>query len=83
MADCQFASGARQLKDLLDLDRYPIDRLDSPQSVRFTDQCIADLAAHGMFNFDELVRSLLRYPWVHLQQRRTHRVLRQAGVGST
>jgi len=44
------------LKDLLDLDRYPIDRLDSPQSVRFTDQCIADLAADGMFNLDEFVR---------------------------
>ena len=27
------------MKDLLDLDRYPIDRPDSPESVRFTERC--------------------------------------------
>jgi len=44
------------ITDLLDLDRYPIDRLDSPQDERLIDRCTADMAAHGMFNLEGLVK---------------------------
>lgn len=42
------------MRDILDLERYPIDRPDllSP----LVERCRADLAAHGMFNLDGLVR---------------------------
>ena len=44
------------IRDLLDLDRYPIDRLDSPEGERLIDRCKADMAAHGMFNLEGLVK---------------------------
>ncbi len=44
------------IKDLLDLDRYPIDRLDSPEGARLIDRCKADMAALGMFNLEGLVK---------------------------
>lgn len=44
------------IKDLLDLDRYPIDRLDSPEGERLIDRCTADMAAYGMFNLEGLVK---------------------------
>jgi hypothetical protein len=44
------------MRDLLDLDRYPIDRLDAPQGVRLVERCKADLALQGMFNLEGFVR---------------------------
>ena len=44
------------MRDLLDLDRYPIDHLDAPQGMRLVERCKADLALHGMFNLEGLVR---------------------------
>jgi hypothetical protein len=43
------------MKELLDLDRYPIDRLDSPEAAALVARCQADLAADGLFNLDGLV----------------------------
>jgi hypothetical protein len=44
------------IRDLLDLDRYPIDRLDAPEAERLIDRCKTELAAHGMFNLEGLVK---------------------------
>ena len=44
------------MRDLLDLDRYPIDRLDAPQGARLVERCKADLALQGMFNLEGFVR---------------------------
>jgi hypothetical protein len=44
------------MRDLLDLDSYPIDRLDAAQGVRLVERCKADLALHGMFNLEAFVR---------------------------
>ena len=44
------------MKALLDLDRYPIDRLDSPDGLRLIERCRAELGARGMFNIEGLVR---------------------------
>jgi hypothetical protein len=44
------------IRDLLDLDRYPIDPIDSPEGERLIDRCKADMAAHGMFNLEDLVK---------------------------
>jgi hypothetical protein len=43
------------MHDILDLDRYPLDRLDSPEGIALVARCKADLAAHGMFNLDHLL----------------------------
>jgi hypothetical protein len=43
------------MKALLDLDRYPIDRADSPETSALVDKCRLQLAAHGMFNLDGFV----------------------------
>jgi hypothetical protein len=45
------------MRDLLDLDRYPIDRPDSAETVHLTARCQADLTAHGMFNLEGFVRT--------------------------
>jgi hypothetical protein len=45
------------MRDLIDLDRYPIDRLDSPEGVRLAERCKADLAVQGMFNLEGFVRA--------------------------
>jgi hypothetical protein len=44
------------MRDLLDLDRYPVDRLGSPASDGLVASCQAELAAHGMFNLPGFVR---------------------------
>jgi hypothetical protein len=44
------------MHDILDLDRYPLDRLDSPEGQALAARCRTDLAAHGMFNLDGLLR---------------------------
>jgi hypothetical protein len=44
------------IKDLLDLDRHPLDRLDSPEGEQLIDRCKADMAANGMFNLEGLVK---------------------------
>jgi hypothetical protein len=44
------------MHDILDLDRYPLDRLGSPEDQSLVARCQADLAAHGMFNLDGLLK---------------------------
>jgi hypothetical protein len=44
------------MRQVLDLDRYPIDRLDVPETQELIERCKAELAAHGMFNLPGLVR---------------------------
>jgi len=44
------------MQDILDLDRYPLDRPDSAGTRALADRCRADLAANGMFNLDGLLR---------------------------
>jgi hypothetical protein len=43
------------VKDLLDLERYPIGSLDSPDAVTLAKRCQGELAAYGMFNLDGIV----------------------------
>ena len=40
------------MQDLVDLDRYPIDRPDSPECVQLVERCRANLAANGMFTLE-------------------------------
>ncbi|MBZ9995411.1 2OG-Fe(II) oxygenase [Mesorhizobium sp. BH1-1-4] len=44
------------MKDILDLDRYPLDREGSPEWDRLVEQSIAALAADGMFNLEGFLR---------------------------
>jgi hypothetical protein len=44
------------MKDILDLDRYPIDRPDSEDYRRLVAACQQALTQHGMFNLDGFVR---------------------------
>jgi len=44
------------MRDILDLDRYPLDRPDSADWQALVDQCRADLARDGMFNLEGLMR---------------------------
>ncbi len=44
------------MRDILDLERYPIDRLDSPEAQALVRRCQAELDSEGMFNLLELVR---------------------------
>lgn len=46
----------KQMRDILDLERYPIDRLDTAPAMAIVDRCRAGLAAEGMFNLEGLVR---------------------------
>ena len=43
------------MRNILDLDRYPIDRPDSPEISALVERCQADLAARGMFNLEGFV----------------------------
>jgi len=45
------------MKDLLDLDRFPLDRPDSPDWAALVARCKADLEADGMFNLDGVLRA--------------------------
>jgi hypothetical protein len=44
------------MHDILDLDRYPLDKVGSPQWWTLVERCKADLAAEGMYNLDGLVK---------------------------
>ncbi len=44
------------MRDILDLDRYPLDKVGSPQWQSLVDRCKADLTANGMYNLEGLVR---------------------------
>jgi hypothetical protein len=44
------------MNELIDLDRYPLDRLDSPQGRRLVDECITDLERKGMFTLEGFMR---------------------------
>lgn len=44
------------MRDLLDLDRYPLDRPDSPQGQALVARCVADLARDGMFNLEGFLK---------------------------
>ena len=41
---------------LVDLDRYPIDRLDDPTGAEFLRQCQNHMSLHGWCNFDDFIR---------------------------
>ena len=43
------------MRDILDLDRYPLDRPGSPEWQELVDRCRADLGRDGMFNLHELM----------------------------
>ncbi len=43
------------MRDILDLDRYPLGQPDSPAWVALVDQCRADLARDGMFSLPDLM----------------------------
>ncbi|TRC91998.1 2OG-Fe(II) oxygenase [Mesorhizobium sp. WSM4303] len=44
------------MKDILDLDRYPLDREGSPEWQRLVDTSVAALEADGMFNLEGFLR---------------------------
>lgn len=44
------------MHDILDLDRYPLDRPGSPEWASLVDRCRAELARDGMFNVEGLMR---------------------------
>ena len=44
------------MRDILDLDRFPLDKPGSPQWQGLVDRCRADLAKAGMFNLEGFVR---------------------------
>jgi hypothetical protein len=44
------------MRDILDLDRYPLDKPGSPQWQELVRRCRADLASDGMYNLEGLVR---------------------------
>jgi hypothetical protein len=44
------------MHDILDLERYPLHKVGSPEWQVLLDRCKADLATHGMFNLEGLVR---------------------------
>jgi hypothetical protein len=43
------------MQDILDLDRYPMDRPGSPDWLQLAERCRADLATKGMFNLEGFV----------------------------
>jgi hypothetical protein len=45
------------IDQMIDLDRFPLDRLDSPAGQSLVARCKADLVAKGMFNLDGLVNT--------------------------
>ena len=45
------------MKDILDLERYPIDRPDSAEAKALIARCQADLDRNGMFNLEGFVRT--------------------------
>jgi hypothetical protein len=45
------------MKDILNLDRYPIDRPDTGEARALVARCQADLLSNGMFNLEGLVRA--------------------------
>ncbi len=44
------------MRDILDLDRYPLDRPGTKDWIALVERCKADVARHGMFNLENLVR---------------------------
>jgi 2OG-Fe(II) oxygenase superfamily len=44
------------MKDILDLERYPLDKPGSAPWQALVDRCKRDLAANGMFNLDDVMR---------------------------
>ena len=44
------------MRDILDLDRFPLDKPGSPEWHALVEQCRADLAVSGMFNLEGFVR---------------------------
>jgi hypothetical protein len=58
------------MKDILDLNRYPIDRLESPQAQALVRRCQAELDADGMFNLPGFVREAVIAPTAAAMQPR-------------
>jgi hypothetical protein len=53
---CICTKGEPAMRDILDLVRYPLERLDSAEWQALVEQCRADLAREGMFNLEGLMR---------------------------
>lgn len=45
------------MRDVLDLDRYPIDRPSTPEYAALVERCRTELAANGMFNLEGFVHA--------------------------
>ncbi len=45
------------MRDLLDLDRFPIERPDSPQCLELIQRCKAELSTRGMFTLEGFVNA--------------------------
>ena len=45
------------MRELLNLDRFPLERPDSPHCVQLIERCKTDLAAHGMFTLEGFVNA--------------------------
>jgi len=43
------------MREILDLDRYPLDRVGTAEWRNLVDRCVADLAENGMFNLEGLL----------------------------
>ena len=43
------------MHEVIDLERYPLDRIDSPQGRELVARCRDDLAREGMFNLAGLM----------------------------
>jgi hypothetical protein len=52
----QSTATASSIQNLLDLERYPLDRLDAPAGRALIEGCRRDLAERGMFSLEGLVR---------------------------
>ncbi len=52
------------MERLLDLERFPLDRLESAAGEALVARCRGELAAHGMFNLEGLVRPAALERWV-------------------
>jgi hypothetical protein len=62
-------SNARQglaMRDILDLEAYPLDKPGTPQWLKLVEKCRADLASAGMYNLAD--PQPLTAPWTKSNQ---------------
>ena len=56
MVDGSFTDQRREILHLVDLERYPIHRLDQGSGAEFLSRCQEQIAAHGWCNLDGFIR---------------------------